>query len=94
MEDAEVLELFELEHSDLILLSADEDMSSSSDYIERHRSISKRIMENLGPAGPGLIAIKSVPGASQLRQSLLPLARKLALLHNDDRKRILKVHVN
>lgn len=92
MEDAEVLELFELEHSDLILLSADEDMSSSSDYIERHRSISKRIMENLGPAGPGLIAIKSVPGASQLRQSLLPLARKLALLHNDDRKRILKEH--
>lgn len=94
MEDAEVLKLFELEHSDLILLSTHEDLSSFSEDIERYRSITKRIMENLGPSGPGLIAIKSVPGASHLRQSLLPLARELALLNNDDRKRVLKVHVN
>nr|GEW10186.1 2-oxoglutarate (2OG) and Fe(II)-dependent oxygenase superfamily protein [Tanacetum cinerariifolium] len=49
------------------------------------------IMKNLGPSGPGLLAVTGVPIASDLRGTLLPLARKLALLNNDDRKRVLKV---
>nr|GEY41257.1 2-oxoglutarate (2OG) and Fe(II)-dependent oxygenase superfamily protein [Tanacetum cinerariifolium] len=48
------------------------------------------IMKNLGPSGPGLLAVTGVPIASDLRETLLPLARKLALLNNDDRKRVLK----
>ncbi|KAH9785743.1 Fe2OG dioxygenase domain-containing protein [Citrus sinensis] len=49
-------------------------------------------MENLGPGGPGLLSITSVPNASIHRRNLLPLARKLALLNPDDRKRLLKEH--
>ncbi|KAK6164641.1 hypothetical protein DH2020_001505 [Rehmannia glutinosa] len=43
-------------------------------------------------AGPGLLSINGVPKARPLPQTLLPLARKLALLNNGDRKRILKDH--
>ncbi|KAG5250564.1 2-oxoglutarate (2OG) and Fe(II)-dependent oxygenase superfamily [Salix suchowensis] len=49
-------------------------------------------METLGPTGPGLLSITGVPKASILRQRLLPLARKLALLDHDRRKHILKEH--
>lgn len=94
MEEAEeALELYQLDYSDLLLLSSTTDSSSLSfDQIQRLQSITETVMENLGPTGPGLIAIKSVPCASNLRRTLLPLARKLALLNNDDRKRILKVN--
>ncbi|KAL3517608.1 hypothetical protein ACH5RR_020197 [Cinchona calisaya] len=92
-EAAQVWELFQLDYSDLMFLSSTKDASSSSfQQIQRLQSITQSVMENLGPAGPGLIAIKSVPGASILRRRLLPLARKLALLSNDDRKRIIKEH--
>lgn len=89
-----MLELYQLDYSDLLLLSstANDASSSSFEQIQRLQSITEEVMQNLGPAGPGLIAITSVPGASGLRRSLLPLARKLALLSNDDRKRILKEH--
>ncbi|KAL0435697.1 UNVERIFIED_CONTAM: hypothetical protein Sradi_0277600 [Sesamum radiatum] len=49
-------------------------------------------MQNLGRGGPGLLSINGVPEARTLRQTLLPLAQKLALLDHDDRKRILKDH--
>ncbi|CAI9107772.1 OLC1v1007211C1 [Oldenlandia corymbosa var. corymbosa] len=93
MEKAEeVLELYQLDYSDLVLLSSRNENSPPVGEIERLQSIKEAVMENLGPNGPGLIAIKSVPGAANFRRSLLPLARKLALLGNDDRKRILKEH--
>ncbi|GLU07589.1 hypothetical protein SLE2022_245430 [Rubroshorea leprosula] len=82
MEEDEVLELFEIQYSDLKLLSS----PPSCSHLE------KMIIENLGPTGPGLLAVTGVPNASLLRQKLLPLARKLALLSPDDRKRILKEH--
>ncbi|KAF8394371.1 hypothetical protein HHK36_020579 [Tetracentron sinense] len=95
--DAEMLELFELNFSDLLVLSSSSPSSRvssslSSEEIERLDSISIAVMETLGPSGPGLLAITGVPKASELRKSLLPLARKLALLQNEDRRRILKEH--
>lgn len=94
MEEAgQALELYQLDYSDLILLSSAKDSSSSSfQQIQRLQLITQTVMENLGPTGPGLIAVKSVPVASNLRRSLLPLARKLALLNYEDQNRILKEH--
>ncbi|KAA3463124.1 2-oxoglutarate (2OG) and Fe(II)-dependent oxygenase superfamily protein [Gossypium australe] len=83
-EGSEILQLYEIQYSDLLLLSSSS--SSCSHYQE------KMIMENLGPTGPGLLAITNVPDASLLRRKLLPLARKLALLSPGDRKRILRDH--
>ncbi|KAL2238836.1 uncharacterized protein LOC105163303 [Sesamum indicum] len=87
----EILELYELEYIDLIALLSDEKPASNekSRWLEL---ISKTIMQNLGRGGPGLLSIKGVPEARTLRQTLLPFARKLALLDHDDRKRILKDH--
>lgn len=65
---------------------------SSEDCIEANDSIIKSVMENLGPEGPGLVAITGVPEVSILRPTLLPLAPKLALLNNEHRKRLLKEH--
>jgi hypothetical protein len=89
MEEAEVIEeLYELQYSDLMLLSS----SSSEEENERQKSIiSREIMEALGPTGPGLLSITGVPNVSSLRHHLLPLARNLALLSPDHRLRILKV---
>ncbi|KAI3934900.1 hypothetical protein MKW92_027308, partial [Papaver armeniacum] len=87
--EAEILEPFQLQYSDLIQLS-----STSSDYseeeISRLDSISKTILETLGPTGPGLLVVTGVPQGSQLRRDLLPFARQLALLNHHDRRRILK----
>ncbi|PPS07751.1 hypothetical protein GOBAR_AA12911 [Gossypium barbadense] len=77
-EGCEILQLYEIPYSDLLLLSSSS--ASCSHYQER------MIMKNLGPTGPGLFAITNVPDASLLRRKLLPLARKLALLSPDDRK--------
>ncbi|KAG6647576.1 hypothetical protein CIPAW_07G088100 [Carya illinoinensis] len=94
MEEAEVLELYEIQYSDLMLLSSTISSSSSSLFEEtdRLKLISRGIMEALGPAGPGLLSIRGVLDASTLRRELLPLARRLALLNPDERKRILKEH--
>ncbi|KAK9281073.1 hypothetical protein L1049_003966 [Liquidambar formosana] len=93
MEEAGTLELYELHYSDLMSLSSDRlSSSSSSEELERLESISRTITETLGPSGPGLLSITGVPNISNLRHYLLPLARKLALLNNDDRKRVLKEH--
>ncbi|CAK7346536.1 unnamed protein product [Dovyalis caffra] len=89
MEEAGVLDLYELHYSDLLLLSS---TSPLPEEVERVETIKKTIMENLGPTGPGLLSITGVPKASILRQRLLPLARKLALLDHDRRKHILKEH--
>lgn len=86
-----ILEIYELPYSDLLLLSSPYDSSSSLQENERMESITKSILEALGPNGPGLLAITGVPNSSVLRRALLPLARKLALLNPDHRKRILKV---
>jgi hypothetical protein len=94
MEEAEVLELYELHYSDLMRLSSTITPSSLSLAEEERESlklISRDIMEALGPTGPGLLSISGVPDASTLRRDLLPLARRLALLNPDDRKSILKV---
>lgn len=94
MEEAEVLELYELHYSDLMLLSSTITPSSLSLAEEERESlklISRDIMEALGPTGPGLLSISGVPDASTLRRDLLPFARRLALLNPDDRKSILKV---
>lgn len=87
-----ILEIYELPYSDLLLLSSPYDSSSSLQENERMESITKSILEALGPNGPGLLAITGVPNSSVLRRALLPLARKLALLNPDHRKRILKDH--
>ncbi|XP_073157515.1 uncharacterized protein [Henckelia pumila] len=87
MEDA--IDLFQLQYSDLVQLSADEVPESPGER-RRLNLISDRIMHEIGPDGPGLLSVIGVPKARLLRQSLLPLARKLSLLSNDDRKRILK----
>ncbi|XP_059660457.1 uncharacterized protein LOC132306888 [Cornus florida] len=97
MEEGAILKLYELQYSDLMLLSSEEvpsssSSSSSSEEIERLESITRSVMENLGPRGPGLLAITGVPDASERRRTLLSLARKLALVDTDDRKRILKEH--
>ncbi|KAL6978563.1 hypothetical protein U1Q18_020231 [Sarracenia purpurea var. burkii] len=93
-EEVEILKPFEVQFSDLMLLSSDEILSPSfpSEESERLESIARSVMENLGPGGPGLLTIAGVPGASRLRRTLLPLARRLALLDTDDRKRVLKEH--
>ncbi|KAF5208012.1 2-oxoglutarate (2OG) and Fe(II)-dependent oxygenase superfamily protein [Thalictrum thalictroides] len=93
--DAEILEPFELNFSDLVILSSSTTVSSSlisKEENERLETITRTIMETLGPTGPGLLTINGVPKASELRQTLLPLAKKLALLNNEDRTSILKEH--
>ncbi|KAH6812446.1 2-oxoglutarate and oxygenase superfamily protein [Perilla frutescens var. frutescens] len=86
----EILELYELQYADLMALFSDQNPPSNEE-IQRLESISRSIMQNLGRSGPGLLSISGVPQARN-SQTLLPLARKLALLNNDDRKRILKDH--
>ncbi|KAL4337027.1 hypothetical protein AHAS_Ahas12G0069100 [Arachis hypogaea] len=92
---AEILQLHELHHSDLILLSSSNptstNASSSSSFDEDLLRKTSSVMEALGPMGPGLLAVTGVPNASELRSELLRLAPKLALLHRDTRKRVLKV---
>lgn len=91
MEEPEVFELYEVHYSDLLLLCSTISSSSSLEEAERLKLISRGVMEALGPEGPGLLSITGVPEASTLQRHLLPLARRLALLNPDDRKRILKV---
>lgn len=91
MEDAEVLQLYELSYSDLLLVSSTDISSPSPEEFERVESTSKAIMEALGPMGPGLLSVTGVPKAADLRRNLLPRARKLALLNPNHRKLILKV---
>ncbi|KAD3068608.1 hypothetical protein R6Q59_017370 [Mikania micrantha] len=92
-EEGETLELYNLHYSDLMALSPSvhqlPTVYENSKYLE---SVMSTIIKNLGPLGPGLLAITGVPNASDLRRGLLPMARKLALLNNDDRKRVLKDH--
>ncbi|XP_077247881.1 2-oxoglutarate (2OG) and Fe(II)-dependent oxygenase superfamily protein [Tasmannia lanceolata] len=89
--EAEILEPLELQFSDLVLLSCSSRVSSLKEH-KRLECLSRAVMESLGPSGPGLLAVTGVPKASALRRSLLPFARKLALLRNEDRRRILKDH--
>ncbi|KAL6500518.1 hypothetical protein OROHE_025884 [Orobanche hederae] len=87
----EILELYELQHSDLMTLLSDQKPATIDEAV-RLDLISKSIMQNLGPDGPGLISIDGVPKSRILGQNLLPMARKLSLLNSDDRKKILKDH--
>ncbi|KAL3644904.1 hypothetical protein CASFOL_010084 [Castilleja foliolosa] len=90
MED-EILELYEVQYSDLVTLLSDQ-KPATIEETERLESVSKSILQNLGRDGPGLLSVNGVPKAPTLAQTLLPLAQKLALLNNNDRKRILKDH--
>ncbi|GER29740.1 2-oxoglutarate (2OG) and Fe(II)-dependent oxygenase superfamily protein [Striga asiatica] len=87
----ETLELYQLQHCDLMSLSSDQ-KTATMEETQRLELVSKSIMQNLGRDGPGLLSIVGVPNAHILARKLLPLARKLALLNNDDRKKILKDH--
>lgn len=97
MEQVQVLELYEVRYSDLMLLSSSstsnhsDSLSSPEEELARLQTIRTSIIETLGPKGPGLLSIVGVPNALLLRHNLLPLARKLALLDHDCRKRLLKV---
>ncbi|GFQ07449.1 hypothetical protein PHJA_002889000 [Phtheirospermum japonicum] len=89
--EEEILQLYEVQYSDLLTLLSGQN-PATIDETERLELISKSIMQNLGRDGPGLLSVNGVPKARNLAQTLLPLARELALLDNDDRKRILKVN--
>ncbi|KAH7864243.1 hypothetical protein Vadar_027406 [Vaccinium darrowii] len=91
-EEVGILEPYELQFSDLMILTSDKPPSPSllSEEIQRLESISRSVMETLGPTGPGLLTITGVPNASRLRRMLLPLARRLAILNASDRTRVLK----
>ncbi|GJZ33416.1 2-oxoglutarate (2OG) and Fe(II)-dependent oxygenase superfamily protein [Tanacetum coccineum] len=94
-EENETIQLYNLNYTDLVALSSSDPRSpQTSKNVEYLQSVMNTIMKNLGPSGPGLLAVTGVPVASDLRRMLLPLARKLALLNNDDRKRVLKVVLN
>ncbi|KAK1420526.1 hypothetical protein QVD17_22197 [Tagetes erecta] len=87
-EESETLELYNLHYSDLMALS-----SSAHHLPTQYKNIQSLIMKNLGPSGPGLLAITGVPNSSHLRRTLLSMAPNLALLTNQDhRKRLLKDH--
>ncbi|GAA0157466.1 oxidoreductase [Lithospermum erythrorhizon] len=92
MEKPQVIQLYELPYADLVGLTSSSPSTQSPEEIQRLGKITRNVMECLGPTGPGLIGVSGVPEASRLRQRLLPLARKLSLLSNDQRKRILKEH--
>lgn len=93
VEETEILQLYEVQYSDLKLISSDTESSSlTTQQNQRLESIKKTIMEALGHRGPGLLSVVNVPNASTLRHKLLPLARKLALLNPNQRKHILKEH--
>lgn len=95
MEDPEILELYEVRYSDFVLLSSDYINAPSSleaPELERLNLIQSNIMKTLGPMGSGLLAINGAPNVSSLSQ-LLIVARKLALLDPDQRKRLFKVNV-
>ncbi|XP_078436291.1 2-oxoglutarate (2OG) and Fe(II)-dependent oxygenase superfamily protein [Wolffia australiana] len=91
MATEEILEPFELNFSDLLRFSSSPlSDSSSPDCLD---SVYDGVMEALGPLGPGLLCVAGVPlDFNLLRQKILPLARKLALLSSGDRDRILKCH--
>lgn len=89
--EAEILEPYQLSFSDLLLSSRFQ--SSSPRDPKRCQSISRNVMEALGPTGPGLLCVTGVLGSAVLRRKLLPMARKLALLDPDKRNRILKVNL-
>ncbi|XP_021770304.1 uncharacterized protein LOC110734455 [Chenopodium quinoa] len=87
----EVLEPYQLHYSDLLKLSSSSS-SSSSIEIGQLESVTRAVMEALGPTGPGLLTITGVPNVAELRNYLLPRARDLSLLHHRHRNRILKDH--
>ncbi|VFQ83777.1 unnamed protein product [Cuscuta campestris] len=87
----DAMELYELTYSDLLLFTANE-VVESADESQRMESVGRMVVETLGPNGPGLLAVTEVPGAATFRRNLLPLSRKLALLNNEDRKKLLKEH--
>ncbi|XP_058106116.1 uncharacterized protein LOC131249384 [Magnolia sinica] len=89
--EAEILQPFLLHFSDLLLLSSPPPTSDEAE-LKRLESLSRSVMEALGPTGPGLLSIVGVPKASYLRQTLLPFARKLALLSPNALRRVLKDH--
>ncbi|XP_076924676.1 uncharacterized protein LOC143587206 [Bidens hawaiensis] len=92
-EEVETLELYNLHYSDLMALSSSaHQLPTPYENNEHLESVMSTIMKNLGPSGPGLLAITGAPNASDLRRKLLSMARKLALLNNEDRKRVLKDH--
>ncbi|KAH9327241.1 hypothetical protein KI387_007419 [Taxus chinensis] len=75
---AEILELLEIDYCSMI---------------SENKEITGKVMGALGPNGPGLLAITGVPNVQLLRNTLLPFARKIALMDDTQRRHILKVLV-
>lgn len=90
-ENPKILQIYELQYSDLLIFSTPSHSSSPLQENDPAESTTQSILEALGPNGPGLLAITGVPHSSLLRRALLPLARNLAFLNPDRRKRILQV---
>ncbi|EPS71628.1 hypothetical protein M569_03133, partial [Genlisea aurea] len=80
------IQLYEVDHSDLLKLASEQ----PSD--QRLESIRQALIRNLGRGGPGLVSVAGVSQGQSLRQHLLPLARKMALLNRDEQKRVLRDH--
>lgn len=77
MAEGETVELLQMDYSRI--------MNQDKECIEK-------VMEALGPGGAGLLAITQLPNLQLLRKSILPLARKLALMDDTQRRQILKDH--
>eukprot|EP01018_Ginkgo_biloba_P021578 Gb_36428 [translate_table: standard] len=94
VDKSEIIQLLQVDYSELIQASSVTE-SGHANIIEASTLKNKcmeSIMEALGPKGPGLLSITGVHNVEALRSTLLPLARKLALMADADRRRILKDH--
>ncbi|CAG9334967.1 unnamed protein product [Blepharisma stoltei] len=57
-------------------------------------NIERKIEEGYGPDGLGIITIEHIPGYQEKRMALLPLARRVALLPDDEKKELELPQIN
>ncbi|KAF6987373.1 hypothetical protein CFC21_005027 [Triticum aestivum] len=86
------LDIHEIPFADLLLLLLSPEAAAAGDADGRRRRLLATVWAALGPGGAGLLAVSGVPRAAALRRRLLPLARRLALMDNPSRARLLKKH--
>ncbi|KAI5315909.1 hypothetical protein L3X38_045085 [Prunus dulcis] len=93
MEEAEVLQLYELSYPDLVLVSSNNVSLSAAEELDKLQSTSKAIMGSPRACGAqACYRSQASPTPPLSVVDLLPLARKLALLNPNHRKTILKDH--
>ncbi|CAI5961933.1 unnamed protein product [Closterium sp. NIES-64] len=66
--------------------------TGGDDAIAVARHVARQLLDCYGPAGCGIVAIKDVPHVEAVRLQLLPLARRLALMHPSCRNAFLREH--